>query len=63
VSPSKLSIDSALAQRRSAAFSTLELSFAARKVTVCHKADRTLSIGVTSLPAHLAHGDSLGGCD
>jgi hypothetical protein len=63
VSPAKLSVDGALAQRRTAAFSKLKLSFAARKVTVCHKANRTLSISVTSLPAHLAHGDSLGGCD
>jgi hypothetical protein len=62
VSPSKLSVDGALAQRRSVAFSTLKLSFAARKFTICHKT-RTLSINVTSLPAHLAHGDRLGGCD
>lgn len=34
----------------------------AHKTTICHKDKRTLSVGDPAVPAHLAHGDSLGPC-
>jgi hypothetical protein len=33
-----------------------------RKVTLCHKLKKTLSVGESAVPAHLAHGDWLGSC-
>lgn len=33
-----------------------------KKVTVCHKGKKTLSIGKPALPAHLRHGDQAGTC-
>jgi hypothetical protein len=33
-----------------------------KKVTVCHKGKVTIRISVNALPAHLAHGDSMGLC-
>lgn len=33
-----------------------------KKVTVCHKGKVTIRISVNALPAHLAHGDSIGLC-
>jgi hypothetical protein len=33
------------------------------KITVCHKGKNTLSIDGSAVPAHLAHGDSIGACD
>ena len=33
------------------------------KVTLCHKGRTTIEVGDASLPAHLAHGDTLGGCE
>jgi len=35
---------------------------AAMKVTLCHKGKNTLSVGESAVPAHLAHGDTLGSC-
>jgi len=32
------------------------------KMTICHKGKNTLSVGAGAVAAHLAHGDSLGGC-
>jgi hypothetical protein len=32
------------------------------KVTICHKGKKTNSVGIASVPAHLAHGDTLGAC-
>jgi hypothetical protein len=32
------------------------------KVTICHKNRVTISVGAPAKPAHLRHGDSLGGC-
>jgi hypothetical protein len=32
------------------------------KVTLCHKEKKTLIVGSSSVPAHLAHGDTLGAC-
>ena len=32
------------------------------KVTLCHKGRVTISVGAPAKPAHLRHGDSLGGC-
>jgi hypothetical protein len=32
------------------------------KVTICHKGKNTLTIGISALPAHLAHGDTMGAC-
>jgi hypothetical protein len=34
----------------------------AEKVTLCHKAKNTLSVGASAVPAHQAHGDTLGSC-
>ncbi len=34
----------------------------AGKVTICHKGKRTISVGAPAVPAHLAHGDTLGPC-
>jgi hypothetical protein len=33
------------------------------KVVLCHKGRRALEVGATSVPAHLAHGDTLGPCE
>ncbi len=33
------------------------------KVTLCHKGRKTLTVSVNALPAHLAHGDTIGACD
>jgi hypothetical protein len=41
---------------------------AADKVTICHRPPgnpanaNTLSVGSSAVPAHLGHGDSIGGC-
>jgi hypothetical protein len=32
------------------------------KVSLCHKGKTTISVGVSAVPAHLAHGDTLGAC-
>lgn len=32
------------------------------KVDVCHKGKKTINISVNAVPAHLAHGDTLGSC-
>ncbi len=32
------------------------------KVTICHKGKKTKSVNVDAVPAHLAHGDTLGAC-
>ena len=32
------------------------------KTTVCHKGRKTITIGVSALPAHRAHGDTEGPC-
>ena len=32
------------------------------RVTICHKGKNTLTISQSAVPAHLAHGDSLGAC-
>ena len=32
------------------------------KITICHKGKNTISISVAALPAHLAHGDTVGQC-
>jgi hypothetical protein len=32
------------------------------KVTICHKGKNTITIGISALPAHLAHGDTMGPC-
>jgi len=34
----------------------------AKKVDVCHKGKNTINISVNAVPAHLAHGDTLGSC-
>jgi hypothetical protein len=33
-----------------------------KKVTVCHKGKKTISISKSALPAHQRHGDTLGTC-
>jgi len=30
-------------------------------ITICHKGN-TITISISALPAHLAHGDTLGAC-
>ena len=32
------------------------------KVTLCHKGKNTITVGVTSVEAHLSHGDTIGSC-
>ena len=32
------------------------------KITICHKGKNTITISVSALPAHLAHGDTCGAC-
>lgn len=34
----------------------------AKKVTLCHKGKNTITVGAAAVPAHLAHGDTLGEC-
>jgi hypothetical protein len=34
----------------------------AEKVTLCHKGKKTISVSANAVPAHLAHGDTLGPC-
>jgi hypothetical protein len=33
-----------------------------KKVTICHKGKKTISIGKPAVKAHLRHGDTLGAC-
>jgi len=33
-----------------------------KKVTLCHKGKKTISVGKAAVPAHLRHGDTLGTC-
>jgi hypothetical protein len=33
-----------------------------KKVTICHKGKKTISISKKALPAHLRHGDAVGTC-
>ena len=33
-----------------------------KKVTVCHKGKKTISVGGPAVKAHLRHGDTLGRC-
>ncbi len=33
-----------------------------KKVTVCHNGKRSISVSANAVPAHLAHGDTLGAC-
>ncbi|MEO5575593.1 MAG: hypothetical protein ABIR67_11025 [Gaiellaceae bacterium] len=33
-----------------------------KKVTICHKGKKTISVGKSALPAHQRHGDTLGSC-
>ena len=33
-----------------------------KKVTICHKGKKTISVGKAAEPAHIRHGDSLGTC-
>ena len=33
-----------------------------KKIDVCHKGKNTISISVSAVPAHIAHGDTLGPC-
>ena len=33
-----------------------------KKVTICHKGKNTITISVNALPAHKAHGDTVGAC-
>jgi hypothetical protein len=32
------------------------------KVTICHKAKNTITVGKAAVPAHLRHGDAIGSC-
>ena len=32
------------------------------KITICHKGKVTITVSVAALPAHLAHGDTIGQC-
>ena len=40
----------------------LEVPLDDDKVTLCHKGKETISVGAPAVPAHLAHGDTLGAC-
>jgi hypothetical protein len=31
-------------------------------VTLCHKGKNTISVGAPAVPAHLAHGGTIGAC-
>ncbi len=33
------------------------------KVTLCHKGRKTITVSAAAVPAHLAHGDTLGACN
>jgi hypothetical protein len=33
-----------------------------KKVTLCHKGKKTITVGKAAVPAHLRHGDALGTC-
>lgn len=33
-----------------------------KKVTLCHKGKKTISVGKAAVPAHLRHGDTVGPC-
>jgi len=37
-------------------------AFAADKVTICHKGNKTASVAAQAVSAHEAHGDTLGAC-
>ncbi|MHC5006859.1 MAG: hypothetical protein ACYTGF_05810, partial [Planctomycetota bacterium] len=50
-------------------FQQMTIAAASKKVTICHLPPgnpgnaRTISVSVNALPAHLAHGDSIGPCE
>jgi microcystin-dependent protein len=33
-----------------------------KKVTICHKGKKTITVGKAAVPAHLRHGDAIGTC-
>jgi hypothetical protein len=33
-----------------------------RKVALCHKGEKTISVGASAVPGHMRHGDTLGPC-
>jgi uncharacterized membrane protein YgcG len=39
-----------------------ETTDTSEKVVICHKGKETITISVNALPAHLAHGDTVGAC-
>ena len=43
-------------------YGSTSIQASSSKVSVCHNGN-TISVNVSALPAHLAHGDSLGGCN
>jgi hypothetical protein len=48
---------------RSPAVLTLEFEAnPSKKVTICHKGRKSLEVSANAVPAHLSHGDTLGGC-
>lgn len=40
----------------------MECPLTATEVTICHRDDTTISVGINAVPAHLRHGDVLGPC-
>ena len=51
-----------LAKPGKAQYAPGQYQYSAKKVTVCHKGKVTIRISVNALPAHKAHGDSMGLC-
>lgn len=51
-----------LAKPGKAQYAPGQYQYSAKKVTVCHKGKVTIRISVNALPAHRAHGDSMGLC-
>ena len=39
-----------------------QYQYGGKKVKVCHKGKRTIRVSRSALPAHLAHGDTVGKC-
>lgn len=42
--------------------STAQYQYGAKKVTLCHKGKKTLTVGAPAAKAHQRHGDTLGPC-
>ena len=54
--------DTAPQPRRSMRLPRAQYQYGKKKVTLCHKGKKTITVGAPAAKAHLRHGDKLGRC-